>query len=148
MKKAMMCALLSLAMVCCGTTLFAQTQDNSNPGPTTQGPMGPGGMHHMGPMSPDERLQHLTRMLNLTSDQQTKIRPILENESQQMQSLRSDTSMSREDKMTKMRSIRENTMSQITPILTSDQQKKLQEMQSRHMGHQGGMAPQGAPPQQ
>jgi Spy/CpxP family protein refolding chaperone len=141
MKKAMICALLSLTMVCCGTVLFAQTQDSSG-----QGAMSQGGMHRM-PMSTDERLAHLTQMLNLTSDQQTKIRPMLDNESQQMQTLRQDSSMSREDKMTKMRSIRESTMSQITPVLTPDQQKKWQDMQSQHMGHQG-MAPQAVPPPQ
>jgi hypothetical protein len=91
-------------------------------------------------------------MLNLSSDQQAKIRPILENESQQMQTLRGDTSMSREDKMTKMRSLREGTMSQITPILTSEQQQKWQQMQQRHMPPPGASAaPNGAaapPPQQ
>lgn len=120
-------------------------QDNPNPGPTTQGPMGQGGMRRM-PMTTDERLQRMTQMLNLTGDQQQKIRPILDNESQQMQTLHQDTSMSREDRVAKMRSIRESTMTQITPILTPDQQKKWQGMQNRRMEHQGGMAPQGAAP--
>jgi len=142
MKKAMICALLSLTMVCCGTVLFAQMQDGSS-----QGSMGQGNGMRRAPMSTDERLAHLTQMLNLTSDQQTKIRPILDNESQQMQSLRGDSSMSREDKMTKMQSIRQSAMSQITPILNPDQQKKWQDMQSQRMGHPG-MAPQGAPPPQ
>ena len=142
MKKVLLCALLGVAMTCCGSALYAQTQDQSQPQA--------GGMHRMGPMSTDERLQHLTQMLNLTSDQQQKIRPILDNENQQMEALRGDTSMSREDKMTKMRSIRQGTMSQITPILTSDQQQKLQQMQNRHMGAHEGVAPstQGAPPPQ
>jgi protein CpxP len=142
MKKVMICALLTMALVCCGTTLFAQMQDS---GPAA-------GQQHKMPMSTDDRLQRMTQMLNLTSDQQTKIRPILDNESTQMQALRADTSMSRDDKMTKMRSIRETTMSQITPILTSDQQQKWSQMQSQHMHPQGGgamAAPggnQGAPP--
>jgi Spy/CpxP family protein refolding chaperone len=149
MKKVMLCALLTIAIVCCGTALFAQMQDGSSQG---QGGMGQGNMRHA-PMSTDDRLQHMTQMLNLTSDQQTKIRPILDNESTQMQTLRSDSSMSRDDKMTKMHSIRENTMSQITPILTPDQQKKWTQMQSQHMHPPGGAmgAPggeQGAPPPQ
>lgn len=133
MKKAMICALLTVAMACCGTALYAQMQDSG------QG----GGQQRRGPMSTDDRLQHLTQMLNLTSDQQTKIRPILENESTQMQALRGDSSMSRDDKMTKMKSIRENTNSQISPILTSDQQQKWAQMQAQHMRPQG--APMGAP---
>jgi len=145
MKKIMICALLTVALSCCGTALFAQMQDS---GPAAGGPQ------HKMPMSTDERLQHMTQMLNLTSDQQAKIRPILENESQQMQALRTDTSMAREDKMTKMRSIRENTNGQISPILTSDQQQKWQQMQAQHM-HPGAMAAPGGeqgapapPPQQ
>src|ERR1700760_2434953 len=128
MKKTMICALLTMAMACCGTALIAQTQDGSSQGQSGMGQgMGQGGQHRM-PMSTDDRLQHMTQMLNLTSDQQTKIRPILDNESTQMQALRADTSMSRDDKMTKMRSIRETTMGQITPILTSDQQQKWSQM--------------------
>lgn len=133
MKKVLLCALLAVAISCCGTALYAQMQEQGQ----TQGQ---GGMHRMGPMSTDERLQHLTQMLNLTSDQQQKIRPILDNESQQMQTLRSDTSMSREDKMTKMRSIRETTMSQITPILTTEQQQKWQQMQAQHRRPPAGQA--------
>jgi len=37
MKKVMICALLTVAMVCCGTALFAQMQDGSSQG---QGGMG------------------------------------------------------------------------------------------------------------
>ncbi len=88
----------------------------------------------------------LTQQLNLTSDQQTQIKPILENESQQMQSLRSDSSLSQQDRMSKMQAIRETTNSQIKPILTADQQTKWQQMMDRR-GHRGGMTPDGTPPQ-
>lgn len=130
MKKAMICALLGLALACCGSALYAQTQDGSSQG---QGAMSQGGMQRM-PMSTDDRLQHMTQTLNLTSDQQQKIRPILDNESQQMQTLRGDTSMAREDKFAKMRSIREDTMTQISPILTPEQQKKWASMQAHRKG--------------
>ena len=100
------------------------------------------------PPTVDQRLQHMTQMLNLTGEQQEKIKPILENESTQMQALRSDTSLSREDRMTKMKQIRENTASQINPILTPDQQKQYAEMMSRMgPGHGPGGGQQG-PPQQ
>lgn len=140
MKKAVVCALLCMAMALCGTALYAQMQDGASQG---------GAMHQMGPMSTDQRLQHMTQMLNLTSDQQTKIKPILENESQQMQALRADTSMSREDKMGKMRSIRETTNSQIKPILNTDQQQKWEQAQMHQHMHNGvapnAVGPDGAP---
>jgi len=91
-------------------------------------------------MSADQRLQMLTQQLNLTSDQQSQIKPILENESQQMQSLHSDSSLSQQDRMSKMREIRQNTASQIKPILTPDQQTKWDDMMSR--GRQAPRVPQ------
>jgi len=98
------------------------------------------------PPTVDQRLQRMSQMLDLTGDQQEKIRPILENESTQMQQLRSDTSASREDRMAKMKQIHDNTVSQINPILTPDQQKKYAEINSR-MGRGHGMgAPGQAPP--
>jgi Spy/CpxP family protein refolding chaperone len=93
-------------------------------------------------MSPDQKLQMMTSQLNLTTDQQAKIKPILESESQQMQALHQDSSLSREDRMSKMQQIRQGTNEQIKPILTSDQQQKFSEM----MSHQGRGGPHGAPP--
>lgn len=122
--------------------------------------MGGGQMGHgpRQPMSADQRLQMMTKQLNLSSEQQQQIKPILENESQQMQTLRQDNSLAQPDKMSKMQAIHESTASQIKPILNSEQQAKYEQMMSRHE-HHGGMGPgadgnmappagQGAPPQQ
>ena len=107
-------------------------------------PQGGGGWQRGQMPTPEQRLQHMTQALNLTDDQQAKIKPILENETTQMQSLRSDTSLSQEDRMAKMKQIHENTKSQINPILTPDQQKQYAEMMSRGHGRGAGQAP---PPQ-
>ncbi|MFZ0794935.1 MAG: hypothetical protein WAM65_14275 [Candidatus Korobacteraceae bacterium] len=146
MKKVLICALLATAMACLGTALYAQ--DTMSQG---QGMGQGGGMHHMA-MSPDQRLQRMTQQLNLTADQQAKIKPILEQEQQQMQTLHGDTSMSQQDKWSKMQQIRQGTNDQIKAVLTPDQQQKFVQMTERHgpgMGH-GGMGPGGmqAPPQQ
>ena len=159
MKKVIICALLAITVACCGTALYAQ--DNMSQGQMSQGQgqMGPGGGHR-GMMSPDQRLAHLTKTLSLTSDQQAKIKPMLEQEQQQMQSLHEDTSMAQPDRMAKMKTIREGTNDQIKSVLTADQQTKFTQMQDRqmeHMGQHGGMSqgggmgqgqPQSAPPQQ
>ena len=134
MKKLMLPATLALVLVIAGPFAWAQ-----------MGPMGggqAGGQMGHGPMSPDQKLQMMTSQLNLTTDQQAKIKPILESESQQMQALHQDSSLSREDRMSKMQQIRQGTNEQIKPILTSDQQQKFQEM----MSHQGRGGPHGAPP--
>ena len=103
-------------------------------------------------MSPDQRLQRMTQQLNLTDDQQQKIKPVLEQEQQQMQALHQDTSMSQQDRMSKMQQIRQDTNDQIKSVLNPDQQKKFEEMQNRRMYPQaGGMRPgqpQQAPPPQ
>jgi hypothetical protein len=108
---------------------------------------GGGQWGHGQPPTADQRLQRMTQQLNLSDDQQQKIKPILENESTQMQSLRGDTSMSQEDRMAKMKQIRESTSSQINPILNADQQKKYAEMTSRMGRGRGGPQPGQAPPQ-
>jgi len=132
MKKLILSATLALSLA--GVTASAPM------GPTGGG-QGGGQMGH-GPMSPDQRLQMMTRQLNLTADQQAKIKPILENESQQMQTLRQDSSLSREDRMSKMQQMRQSSNDQIKPILTNDQQQKFQEI----MSHQGRGGWQGPPP--
>ena len=103
-----------------------------------------------GPMSADQRLQMLTKRLNLSADQQTKIKPILENESQQMQALHQDSSMSQEDRMSKMQQIRQSSNEQIKSNLNSDQQQKFEEMMSHQHGGMHGTPPSGqmTPPPQ
>ena len=93
-------------------------------------------------MNADAMLERMSKELNLTDDQKTKIKPILEEQTKQMQDARQSTSTSDQDRRAKMKQIHENTMSQIRPILNSDQQKKLEEMMSRRSergeGHQHG----------
>ncbi len=96
-----------------------------------------------GPMSPDQRLQMMTKQLNLTADQQEKIKPLLENQSQEMQSLRQDSSLSRDDRMSKMQEIRQSTNDKIKETLSPEQQQKFEQMMSRHGHGPGGQtAPQ------
>ena len=153
MKNVLICALLAISMACLGTTLYAQDSMSQGQGMG----QGPGAPHRMA-MSPDQRLQHLTQKLNLTADQQQKIKPILEQEQQQVQTLHQDTSISQQDKWGKMQQIRQGTNDQIKSVLNPDQQQKFTQMTERHgpggMGHggmgEGGMQapPQQAPPQQ
>jgi Spy/CpxP family protein refolding chaperone len=125
MKQIFLRGALAVAVVLGGVTAYAQMGAPA------------GGAEHgqRQPMSADQRLQMLTQQLNLTSDQQSQIKPILENESQQMDALRSDSSLSQQDRMSKMKEIRQSTSSQIKPILTPDQQTKWQQMTERRAKH-------------
>jgi periplasmic protein CpxP/Spy len=146
MKKAAICALLAVAVVCCGATLYAQ-QDNM--GQMNQGQSG-GAMGHHPMITPDQRLQHLTHQLNLTSDQQQKIKPMLEQEQQKLETLRQDTTTPQQDKRDQMQQIRQGTNDQIKAVLNPDQQTKFTQLLERRMppgGPGGGGMGQGAPQQ-
>ena len=136
----LLCAVAT--MLCMSTTAWAQaTQDSQTP---------QAGHHQRGEgMTADAQLDHMSQTLNLTDDQKTKIKPILEDSMKQMQTVRQDTSLSQEDRRSKMQQIHESTMSQIKPILNADQQKKLESMHGRGEhghGHEKG-ADQGTSPQ-
>ena len=110
-------------------------------------PGGSGQYGHGQPPTVEQRLQRMTKQLNLTDDQQQKIKPILENESTQMQSLRADSSLPQQDRMAKMQQIRQTSSEQIKPILNADQQQKFTEMMS-HQGRGRGGPQQGQAPSQ
>ena len=70
-------------------------------------------------------LQHLTEQLNLTSDQQTKVQPILDAAKPQITAIHQEA-------MQKAKTVIDSTVSQIRPLLTADQQKKLDAVQKAH----------------
>jgi Spy/CpxP family protein refolding chaperone len=132
------------------TVLMGSTAVYAQMGPEQSGGQwghGPGQ-----PMTADQRLQRMTKQLNLSDAQQQQIKPILENEAKQMQGLHEDSSLSQQDRMSKMMQIRQSTSEQIKPILNADQQQKYSQMMSRQGHGHGGMGqnqPQGeAPPPQ
>jgi len=136
-------ALASLLSVA-GGAAFAQ--DNATASPPPQGQ----GYGHRGMMNPDEQLKHLTKQLDLTADQQTQIKPLLENQQQQAMQLRQDQSLSQQDRHAKMMAIHTDTRSKIEAVLNDTQKQKYEAMQARMQEHmhdrmQGGEAPQAQP---
>jgi protein CpxP len=94
----------------------------------------------MGPMTPENRLKMLTEKLNLTEDQQTKLKPILEDQAKQMKALHEDTSLAPADKQAKMKELHESSIEKMNAILTPDQQTKWKEMRQEMMSkHKEGM---------
>jgi Spy/CpxP family protein refolding chaperone len=84
------------------------------------GPGGGGGCHGHG-----FGLQRITEKLNLTSDQQTKVQPIIDGAKPQIAAIHQEA-------MQKMKTVMDSTVSQIRPLLTPDQQKKLDDIQKAH----------------
>jgi len=100
---------------------------------------------HGGHFDPEKRTEMLTKQLKLTSDQQPKVLDIYKSVQSQMQTLRSDSSLSQDDRRSKMMEIRKTSDDQIRALLDANQQKKWDEMQSKHEQwqghHQGAQAP-------
>jgi protein CpxP len=93
--------------------------------------------HGHGDMDPAKRTEMLTKKLSLTADQQTKVQDIFKSEQSQMQSLRNDSTMSRDDRRTKMMDIHKASGDQVRTLLDATQQKKWDEMQSKREGREG-----------
>ncbi len=130
-----------------GVTGAAFAQDNPPP-PPNQDQAGPpqggrGGMR----MDPDHQLARLTSALNLTTDQQSQIKPLLVDRQQKMQALFQNQSLSQDDRRAQSRTISQGTNNSIKALLTDEQKQKFDAMQeSMRRGGPGG--PGGPPPPQ
>jgi Spy/CpxP family protein refolding chaperone len=83
----------------------------------------------------DADLDSLAKQLNLTDEQKAKIKPILQDQAKKLKDLKKDSSIAKADRKAKSSEIKQDSLKQIRPILTADQQKKLDEMpKSEHKG--------------
>src|ERR1041385_8199461 len=73
------------------------------------------------------RLQQLTAGLNLTPDQQAKVQPIIDQAEPKIAEIHREA-------MQKMKAVMASTVSQMRPLLTPEQQKKLDENQHARQG--------------
>jgi len=140
-----------ILLVLCGATVALcpalHAQDTTNTTPATTGTDsstgGPGGGHHWGnggghPMNADMMLQRMTKALDLTADEQAKIKPILDTEVSTVTAARDDTTSAPKDKFGKIRDARETANTQIKAVLTPDQQTKFEAMHARGGGRRHG----------
>jgi hypothetical protein len=91
----------------------------------------------------DDQVKMLSQELSLNTDQQAKLKNILEDQHQQAMTFVNDNSMSREDKIQKIRVLREATITKARGIMNDDQKKKLDAMlqQQQQPGVHSGAAP-------
>jgi Spy/CpxP family protein refolding chaperone len=127
--------LLATGLTLGSAAAFAQ-QDNAAPAASAQAAPAMGHKHQ----TPDEQVAHMTKRYSLTADQQAQIKPILANQQEQMQALRQDATLSRDDKRAKAQSIHADSTNKIQALLNDtqkqkfaqDQQKREQRMQQRN----------------
>ncbi len=106
-------ALVTAGAIALGGFVVVQAQ----PGPGHEGFGCPHG-HGFG-------LRGITEKLNLTSEQQTKVQPILDQAKPQIAAIHQEA-------MQKAKTVMDGTLSQIRPLLNADQQKKLDAIQKAH----------------
>jgi len=126
MEKSLMKLIrLATLLVACLFALAAGAQQNP--------PAQEGGAHkhggQMGPgMSTDDMIKDLTAKLNLTADQQAKIKTILDENHEQMRATMNDQSLSKEDKHAKMKSMHDSIHAKVREVLTDEQKTKFDAM--------------------
>jgi Spy/CpxP family protein refolding chaperone len=130
LTKPLIIAALVAGNLCAWDIALRAQSTNNTP------PAGPRGGMRGGP-----GIDQLAQQLNLTDDQKTKVKPILDAQQQKMRDLRGDTSLSPDDRRAKMQGIRDETTTQMKAVLTPDQFEKWQTMMQR--GRRPGGPPAG-----
>ena len=111
----------------------------SNPGAQPMGPMGR--MRHHHPPSPERQLRHLTKMLNLTPDQQKQMLPILQDQHKRMDTVRNNTALSPQERRQQMRAAMMDTHQKLEALMTDTQKQQFEQamQQRRNRMRNGGM---------
>src|SRR5581483_8180812 len=91
-----------------------------------------GGPGHGGWRGHRFAFHHVTKQLNLTPEQQAKVQPLIDQARPQIVAIHKDA-------MQKTQAVIDNTMSQMRPMLTADQQKKLDALQKARQDMRNAM---------
>ena len=86
---------------------------------------------------PDRMREHMRRSLGLTPEQEKKIAPIIDATSAKLETIRVETAE-------RVRTVMEDSKKEVAPLLTPEQQKKLDSLESEHrkmMMHHGFFPP-------
>ena len=125
----------------------SQPSPNQQPGQPSQDPNAQPGQQpsqsspsSSGAPTIDDQVRSLSDQLNLSPDQQAKVKTALEEQHTQAMSIVQDNSMPREDKISKIHGLRETTINKVRTALNDDQKKKfdamIQEMDQRQQQQQ------------
>jgi periplasmic protein CpxP/Spy len=145
MKRVFLSVALAGSMLAAGLPAISQTAtDSQNNTPSTQQPAKQ--WHHGG-----KHGRHMARMvkkLNLSQDQQNKLKPIFDKQHEQAKAIKNDTALTQDQKKEKFQALRQDTMAQMNGILTPEQQQQLQQMRAKHHhDNKGDSQSQGTAPQ-
>lgn len=124
-----------------GAGVWAQQEPSPPSNPPNEGTPGRRG----GGGNVDNRLENLSKQLNLTDAQTEKIRPLLKREAERIKEVRDNTSLTQAEARRRIVTIRKNTRQHIAEILTPEQKTQWREMQQERRGGGGPEGGQGGP---
>jgi protein CpxP len=114
-KQAVLAAALTFGVVGAG---FAQDQKTND--------------QQQGKKNHEARMEKFAQKLNLNDDQKTKLKALHEEKRAKMQALKSDGSLTQEQKREQFRAMREDFQTRRDSILTDEQKSQLKKMQAEH----------------
>lgn len=80
---------------------------------------------------PDYRLNMMVRKLELSEEQRTQIKPILDKELIQIEALRGNDTLNRDQRRAKLQQLNKETSEKIRPLLTPEQQRRQDEAKQK-----------------
>ena len=98
---------------------------------TAQGTHANRGRQH----DPQQQVQRLAKRLQLTSEQQTQLLPILAQRAEQAKAIRNDTTLAVTDRRSKLRGLRQESEAQIKNVLTDTQKQQYDAMVQQRRSH-------------
>jgi protein CpxP len=116
-----------LAIMTGGIALAQTASPAQQPQPATHAAPQPGGSVRAMP-SAVRQLSMLTRMLDLSPDQQNQLRPILADRQQRLQAISQDESLTARDRLAKSQSVRQDSNAKIEAVLNDQQKQDFQKM--------------------
>ena len=133
------------AVLVCGLGIAAlgavgQDQAPPPPPPGQAGPP-PGGGQRGRMMDPGARADMLKQNLGLNDDQTSQVKTIFQDSLTKMETLRSNSSLSQDDRRSQMMDIRKGENDKVNALLTADQKTKYAALQEQMRGRMRGGAP-------
>jgi periplasmic protein CpxP/Spy len=123
-------AALALGGLLAGANL-SSAQDNNH----ANGNATPGRARRQ-PPTVEQRLERLTKALNLTDEQKPKVKAVLEEQTKKFEAMRNDSSLTRDERREKFRTMRQEENKKMKAILTPEQFDNYQQ-QMRRGGRRG-----------
>ena len=126
---------LIIAALTFGVTLLtlSSTQAQNTVPPAAAEAQKEGKHHKNGAKQMDE----LTKELNLTADQQAKVKEVFKESQPQMKALHEDTTLAPKERHGKMKAIHEATQAKVRALLTAEQATKYDEFVAKQKAEHG-----------